>query len=365
MKRLLFNLIISSFLLLSISSRCYSEGIYTDTINDGPYIFNVKHKLIIKWIDNNVLTEDFVTPENYPGIKNKFNLLCNYNDLADSYLLKTDYSQSFNSIDSIAVISDVHGKYYTYINLLKANGIIDKNLNWKFGRGHLVVLGDLFDRGDMVTEVLWHLFGLEKQAEETGGKVHILLGNHELLVLGKSLNYINEKYEKVEKISNTRYYNLYSRNSVLGNWLRNKPVMVLINNILFVHGGISIELIHRNLTIKEINQIFSNHIVGRELKDGEETEEQMFLAQSEGPVWYRGYFNDKNFNEKRLDSILDFYGTQHIVVGHTTHRDIQSKFNNKILGVDAGIGAEQPGGMLIYKNGIFYKGYITGNRIKL
>jgi len=101
-------------------------------------------------------------------------------------------------------------------------GIIDKNLNWKFGTGHLVVLGDTFDRGDMVTEVLWHLFGLEKQAAKAGGMVYVLLGNHEALVLNKDLSYLNEKYKEVEVISNTNYFDLYSENSVLGRWLRNR-----------------------------------------------------------------------------------------------------------------------------------------------
>ena len=45
---------------------------------------------------------------------------------------------------------------------MKSLGIIDKNLNWKFGKGHLVVLGDIFDRGSMVTEVLWHLVWVRK-----------------------------------------------------------------------------------------------------------------------------------------------------------------------------------------------------------
>ncbi len=108
-------------------------------------------------------------------------------------------------MDSIGVITDIHGEYNIYIDLLKAAGIIDRNLNWKFGKGHLVVLGDIFDRGSMVNEVLWHLFGLEKQAEKAGGMVHVLLGNHEFLVLRKDLSFINEKYKEDEAISGIRY----------------------------------------------------------------------------------------------------------------------------------------------------------------
>ena len=101
-------------------------------------------------------------PKNFNEISKKFNLSCSYKDLADTYLLKSNFNQSYDNIDSISVISDIHGEYNRYINLLKALGIIDQNLNWKFGKGHLVVLGDTFDRGNMVTEILWHLFGFRK-----------------------------------------------------------------------------------------------------------------------------------------------------------------------------------------------------------
>lgn len=365
MKKQLFYLIISLFLSLNFLAAGQADGMYSNPVNDGPYIFKVKHVLKVKWINNSVLSEDIITPENFVEIKNRFNLHFNYSDLTDSYLQKTNYSQSYNLIDSISVISDIHGEYNSYINLLKATGIIDNDLNWKFGKGHLVVLGDIFDRGSMVTEVLWHLFALEKQAAAAGGMVHVLLGNHEIMVLSKTLNYLNEKYKKVENISKTRYFDLYSRNSVLGNWIRSMPVVITINNIIFVHGGISPELIERNLTFTKINQLFCSDIVGRVLTENDENEELMFLIRNNGPVWYRGYFTDNDFNESTLNSILSFYKKEHIVVGHTPSRDINSLFNNKIFGVDAGIGDDQPGEMLIYKNGSFYKGYISGKRIKL
>lgn len=365
MKKQLSCLIISLFLSLNFLTVCQSEGFYSDPVNDGPYIFKVKHELKVKWINNSILSEDIITPENFVEIKNRFNLHFNYSDLTDSYLQKKNYSQCYNLVDSIGVISDIHGAYDSYLNLLKATGIIDNELNWKFGKGHLVVLGDIFDRGNMVTEVFWHLFGLEKQAAAAGGMVHILLGNHEIMVLSKTLNYLNEKYKKVESISKTRYFDLYSRNSVLGNWIRSMPVVITIDNIIFVHAGISPDLVERNLTFTKINQIFCSDIVGRVLIENDENEELMFLVRNSGPVWYRGYFTDKDFSERILNSILGFYKKEHIVVGHTPSSDISSLFNNKIFGVDAGIGDNQPGEMLIYKNGSFYKGFISGKRIKL
>jgi hypothetical protein len=365
MKKYLLILIISLFIIQFSFPVCYSGVNDPESINDGPYIFKTKNKLKVMWIEKNVLREDYITPENYIGFKNKFNLMCSYKDLDDTFWLKPNYNQIYSNIDSIGVISDIHGEYNIYIRLLKANGIIDDNLNWKFGRGHLVVLGDIFDRGEMVTEVFWHLFGLEKQAETAGGMVHVMLGNHETMVLSNDLSYINEKYKKVEIISGNKYNDLYSDDSVLGRWLRSKPVIISLNDILFIHAGISIELARRNLKIKQINQMFLDEIVGKSLQSIDKKEELKLLNEDYGPLWYRGYFADTAFCVNTLDSILDFYAKEHIIVGHTSFKDIIPLFNNKIIDVDAGIMNEQPGEMLIYKNGAFYKGFITGKRIRL
>jgi len=103
----------------------------------------------------------------------------------------------------------------------------------------------------------------------------------------------------------------------------------------------------------------------KELTEENEIRELMFLVQSRGPVWYRGYFTDSDFNERDLDAILEFYNKKYIVVGHTNFNDINPRFNNKIIGVDAGIGFNQPGKILLYKNGSFYTSDITGIRTKL
>jgi hypothetical protein len=409
MNRLLLFLITGLILNLNAAANFPTERKLNDSVNDGPYIFNVKNKLNVKSIKNNLLVVENITTENFNEIRARYNLNCSFKDLSVNHLKKISFSQSFNGVDSIGVISDIHGNYKTYINLLKVSGIVDKDLNWKFGKGHLVILGDIFDRGDMVTEILWHLYGLEKQAAEAGGMVHVMLGNHEVMVLDGDLTYMNQKYKQVEKISGTKYSDLYAGNSVLGNWLRSKPIMITINDIIFVHAGISPELVQRKLTASKVNQQFSDKIVGKELKSKDvsseemlqaqindpmkkkadqtdtvlihnvprntgltanelaaniEYEELMFLVQNDGPIWYRGFFDNSDFNESTLDSILGFFNKNHIVVGHTTSKDIKSLFNNKIIGVDAGIGSGQPGEMLIYKNGSFYRCYITGSRIK-
>ena len=87
----------------------------------------------------------------------------------------------YKDVSKIMAIGDIHGQYSRMILMLKKSGIIDENLQWKWGDGHLVFIGDIFDRGNEVTECLWFIYTLEKQAERHNGKVHLLVGNHEVM----------------------------------------------------------------------------------------------------------------------------------------------------------------------------------------
>jgi len=347
------------------SSAVYQNEEHYEPINDGPYVFYVNDSLKARMIENSVLSEYYISVENYPEIKTAIHLSCQYKDLLSVYSQKADYSQNYHEVDSVIAISDVHGQFEKYTDILKANGVIDKDLNWKFGKGHMVYLGDAFDRGDRVTELLWHLFTLEKQAEKAGGMVHVLLGNHDDMALSGDQRYINEKYRRVEDLTKTNYSDLYSGNSLLGKWLRSKPVMITIDDLLFVHGGISIDLVRMKLPVKQVNKLFSSKILGKALAPDNKNKKVELLSGDDGPLWYRGFFEDSTFCESRLDSILNFYDSKHIVVGHTTFKNIKVLYNNKIVGIDAGIGYNQPGEVFICKKGIFYSGSIKGERTKL
>ena len=67
---------------------------------------------------------------------------------------------------SIIAISDIEGNFQEFRELLQATGVMDKHLIWDFGDGHLVLTGDFFDRGTMVTECLWLIYKLEEEGKE-------------------------------------------------------------------------------------------------------------------------------------------------------------------------------------------------------
>jgi len=184
------------FILFSISTPLLGQQVPVSpgAIDDGPYFFKSNDTIAAIWIKNNNLYSRIILPDNFAGIRSMFGFSFNYNYLVKTFRQSPGFSQKFTDVDNICVISDIHGNFESYITLLKGASVIDGNLRWKFGKGHLVILGDIFDRGEKVTEILWHVFDLEKQALGAGGRVHLILGNHELMVLSGDLRYIHEKY---------------------------------------------------------------------------------------------------------------------------------------------------------------------------
>ena len=334
-------------------------------ITDGPYIFYENDEVLVKWIYINRLVEKNIHENNFNIIKRKFGFDFNPDWIDQCDTDSINYIQDFSDVENLIAISDVHGQYEVLVKLLKEHHVIDKKFNWIFGKGHLVVLGDVLDRGPNVTEALWLIFRLEQQAKKSGGMVHILLGNHEIMVLNNDIRYTHEKYLTTAKLMATTYTQLYSENTFLGKWLRKKPAIVTINDMLFVHAGISSEFITNGFTATQANKLFIENIVGQSWKTILENPTLSFMLSDKGPVWYRGYFEDPNLTDIQVDRILQYFDTNHIIVGHTSMPNIVSLFHGKIFGIDSSIKFGDYGEALIYKNGEYYRGTVNGTLIKL
>lgn len=354
------RLIILTILLFS----CGLTAEDTSILNDGPYIFLDK-KEVVTICDSKVnrigLTDvNNITVE---GLCNDslFSLQAN----PDEYFA---LSQIIDTAENIFVFSDIHGEYEALCSLLVSNKILTPELKWNFGTGHLVALGDIFDRGDKVTEILWMLFRLEQEANKAGGRVHYLMGNHELMVTQGDLRYIAPKYQTVCSLLNIPYDQLYSRFTLIGQWMESKNVIEKINDILFVHAGISPQLIDTGFTIKEINSIMREYMFDSKL-DVREKEVSRFLYGSFGPVWYRGFITEtkryERATEEEIDRILDYFDVSRIIVGHCVLDSVDTFYNGKVVGVNIDYPEFEAHQGLFIEKGQLSVGDVHGNRRKI
>jgi hypothetical protein len=273
---------------------------------------------------------------------------------------KSDYLAS----NKMLIISDIEGNYNAFASFLYSNKVIDKNHNWIFNTSKLVLVGDFVDRGKNVTQVLWLIYKLEQQAKTCGGQVHFILGNHEVLNFhGKHrynrLKYINVAQEirgSKDKTEAIRY--VYSDASIIGKWLATKNVIEKIGDYIFVHAGLSEELLEYKLPLNVINTKARSQFHATDFNDDKTTR---FLYGSQGPLWYRGLVLDTeqypSIKQKHLDEILDYYKAKKVVIGHTTVNNISKTYEGKVIRVDVLHGTTKFSGRtkgLLIENGIEY-----------
>ena len=93
----------------------------------------------------------------------------------------------------VVAIGDIHGDLTALRGALRLAGAIDTDDHW-IGKDLTVVqTGDQIDRGDQDREVLDVLEKLATDAKAAGGKLYVLLGNHELMNAGFDFRYVTRK----------------------------------------------------------------------------------------------------------------------------------------------------------------------------
>ena len=315
------------------------------SISDGPYVFIEEDHFLRKSIKNGVV----------------------FSEKLDQDTFNTEYSpepSTFYNINKIVALSDIHGQYDLLIKLLENNKIIDKDLKWIFGDGHFVIVGDVFDRGDQVNEVLWFLYDLEIQAKKKGGFVHFLLGNHEYMVFQNDLRYIHSKYHKTPFLLGIEYKELYGKNTVIGRWLRSKSTIIKINDIMFTHAGISKEFFSSvDFDLDNINRDMRESI---DLSIDEMISNNFYNIYfgEKSLTWYRGYYYH-DITDKQLNKLLDKIEAKRIVVGHSSNDNILEFYDNIVYCVDSSMKLGKYGEILLIKNNVFYRGTLDGEQIEL
>ncbi len=310
-----------------------------DFTTDGPYVFYKKKMVIVRSVyrkSNGLLV---AKKEIYNSKKDVPFLICKVDDESKASFkikLHSDYAvppSVYPESKKIFAIADIEGNFNAFATTLQGNGIINKNFKWTYGDGHLVLVGDFFDRGNNVTEVLWLIYELERQAAHKGGMVHFIIGNHEAMNFRGDDRYVKAKYFKVASAFKTKYISLYASNTELGKWLRSKNVIEKIGKTLFTHGGLSPQLAELHLQLEEINKIARENYGKPVWKIEQNGGTAKSIYSMIGPMWYRGYFSG-NLQTQEVKAVLNLYSAKAVVVGHTVVPNVSNIFENKVFAID-------------------------------
>lgn len=335
---------------------------------------------------------------------------------------------------TITVIGDIHGDFDDLVSLLQHCGLIDAQHHWTGDKTTLIQTGDVLDRGPKPREALDLLMALQKEAAKRGGRVLVLLGNHEVMNMMGDLRYVTpqnyasfaggdsqklqhaayEKYlhwrkdhqallagmpETFPDISEADWVarhpagfieqrEAFSPDGKYGKWLRERPAILELDHIVFLHGGIDPSLSSMSLkdmdqrvhdeisafdktmqflvaqqlvlpffTLQEITAVVQTEVSAPTSRQAspngqpsQDSELQMMknLLQygswlcmaSNGPLWFRGYdeWSDVQLASE-LPKALAAYRAAAIVVAHTPQRDrrIRSRFGGKVFLIDTGM----------------------------
>ncbi|GAB3825463.1 metallophosphoesterase [Hymenobacter jeollabukensis] len=234
--------------------------------------------------------------------------------------------------EKMLVVSDIEGNFKGLLLLLQGAGVTDARARWTFGRGHLVFVGDMFDRGLQVTECLWLLYKLEHEAAQAGGQVHFILGNHEVMNLTGHYKYLRRKYRKNADSLGVDYARWYAPDTELGRWLRSKNVVERLGPTLFVHGGISPEVAALRLPLSALNDLTRRSLDAPDTT-GLPPAEKLARNPKLSPDWYRGLAQEEA-PAAHVAAVLRQYGATRLVIAHTPVEQITALYGGQVVAID-------------------------------
>jgi hypothetical protein len=196
-----------------------------------------------------------------------------------------------------------------------------------------VLVGDLVDRGASTTQVLWFVYKLEHEARAQGGRVHFVLGNHELKTLYGDYEDAAPRYAYAAAILGKQQADLYGDDALLGRWLASKNMVERINGHLFVHGGLHPGLPDLGYSVDDMNRTLRPTYRQAYFPRPGRGQEDVLLSARTGPAWFRGYFKD-SLSVDEVVRPIEALGAEAVIVGHTLHRRVKRLYDGRVFAID-------------------------------
>eukprot|EP00756_Hemistasia_phaeocysticola_P014661 Hpha_TRINITY_DN15350_c1_g1::TRINITY_DN15350_c1_g1_i1::g.88813::m.88813 len=247
----------------------------------------------------------------------------------------------------VVAVGDLHGDFHNGVMTLRQAGVVDAKGNWSGGETLLIQMGDLADRGPEVCE-LYDLFTkLRRQAEDVGGEVVNLFGNHEMMNLQG-----NNKYTMSE-LWKGRFGGLQGWRAAF-HPSTGKYGRVIASEFTAAHQEGSVLFIHAGLLAAhaKLGVAGLTHRMRDDVARGHWHAAMVNIGR-EAPVWTRLQIREaEHGNCSRVEQALKVLnadgsspGVERIVVGHTIQRQgiAASYCEGRLIAMDVAISGWMPG----------------------
>jgi hypothetical protein len=251
---------------------------------------------------------------------------------------KEKYINNNQQYSRICVLGDLHGdKDNAKKALIKAK-LIDNNDNWIGGNSFLIQMGDQVDalcrklkckaKNYMDTEVISYIDSLQSKANNKGGRVLSILGNHEIMNVQGDINFVSKS--DIDRIGGKdKRIELFKAGNKLSKRLSKRPLIYKYKDYLFCHGGLTMSMLNK-YSVEQMNHMTEEWLLGNKSMPN-------FLNDMDSPIWSRKYTIEPEIYHKELDEVLKITETKMMFVGHTVIDRIKSRYNNKLWMTDVGI----------------------------
>ncbi len=334
---LLFILLVGFGIYIGADAHLMQNPLAYQLNKEGPHIFIENDQLSVKTIRGNSEDGFYLDQETHDSTTG-FEVNVHFAlEALDFKVIVNPVIQTpavdYHVTAPIIALSDIESGFKAFRDFLVANQVINEQLEWTFGNGHLVLVGDFVDRGDSVTQVLWLIYKLEQEALAAGGLVHFILGNHEIKNLQGNFQSASKKYFYIAAMLEKGQHELYGEKSFIGKWMASKNSVEKINDTLFTHGGIHPQIADMNFNLKKINNTIRENYRKPYFTKQTTNDTDFLISTTTGPSWYRGYFKDE-LTIAEIDQVLHKFGAKSIVVGHTIHSQVKKFFDGRVYAID-------------------------------
>jgi hypothetical protein len=218
-------------------------------------------------------------------------------------------------------VGDVHGDYDRLVTLLVAGKVIDgipdhpEQVRWSAAKSVLVCTGDLIDKGHQSLKVIALFRALEQDAAKAGGRVIVLMGNHEAEFLAdpddddKALEFIKELDKHGIKPGDVA---AGSDDGGVGKYLRSLPLAARVNDWFFAHAGDT-----GGRSLKDLRSALEEEVSAKGYNaDILLGKHGLLEARLHKSPWWQKEDDAPGKGEARLRRYVEALGVKHLVIGH-------------------------------------------------